>query len=391
MPTTGSKPKKSSIMTEYRDHFATRRDAMLAALRELVECESPSHDKDAVDRLGEILSRKFTAIGGTVQFHRSLKFGNHLQVDFPGSDNDRKPIMLLGHFDTVWDVGTLKQMPFKIDGEKASGPGAFDMKGGIVIMLEAIRAVRELRGRLSRPVTVLLNTDEEVGSDSSRPITEGLAKQSEAVLVLEPAGLGGAAKTARKGVGDYTVRVVGVPSHAGLDFEKGQSAIVELSRQILAMTRFVDLKRGITVNPGVIRGGTRTNVVAAEAEVDVDVRIARIGDGKFLDRKFRGLRPINKKCKLEVGGGINRPPLEKTKASAALFATARGLASQIGWKLREVSVGGGSDGNFTAGLGIPTLDGLGAAGDGAHAKHEHILISELPRKTALIAALLESI
>jgi glutamate carboxypeptidase len=378
-------------MTEYRDRIAARRDAMLSTLGELVEHESPSSNKAAVDELGQLLAQKFGEIGGQTQFHASLNFGNHLQVDFPGRDNSRKPIMLLGHFDTVWDIGTLKQMPFKIDSEKAAGPGIFDMKGGIVMMLEAIRAVQEVRGALPRPVTVLLNTDEEVGSDSSRPITEGLAKLSEAVLVLEPAGPGGAAKTARKGVGDYTVRVTGVPSHAGLDFEKGQSAIVELSRQILAMTKFVDLKRGITVNPGVIRGGTRTNVVAAEAEVDVDVRIAKIDDAKGLDKKFRSLRPFNKKCKLEVGGGINRPPLEKTKASAALFTLARGLAGEIGWKLREVAVGGGSDGNFTAGLGIPTLDGLGAAGDGAHAKHEHVILADFPRKTALIAALLEKI
>jgi glutamate carboxypeptidase len=391
MPTSSAKSKKSSIMTEYRDHLAARREAMLASLRELVELESPSHNKQAVDRLGEALAGKFGAIGGEAQFHRSLNFGDHLQVDFAGRDPDRKPIMLLGHFDTVWDVDTLKQMPFKIEGEKAFGPGIFDMKGGIVMMLEAIRAVRELRGGLPRPVTVLLNTDEEVGSDSSRPITEGLARHAEAVLVLEPSGPGGAAKTARKGVGDYTVRVTGVPSHAGLDFEKGQSAIVELARQVLQITRFVDLKRGLTVNPGVIRGGTRTNVVAAAAEVDVDVRIAKMADAKGLDKKFRALRPFNKKCKVEVAGGINRPPLEKTEASAALFETAGGLARQIGWKLREVAVGGGSDGNFTAGLGIPTLDGLGAAGDGAHAKHEHVLIGELPRKAALIAALLEKI
>jgi glutamate carboxypeptidase len=378
-------------MTGYRDYFAARRDTMVATLRELVEHESPSSNKPAVDELGQLLAQKFGEIGGEVELHPSLNYGNHLQADFPGRNHDAKPIMLLGHFDTVWDVGTLKQMPFKVDGDKAHGPGAFDMKCGIVIMLEAIRAVRELRGGLPRPVTVLLNTDEEVGSDSSRPITEGIAKHSEAVLVLEPAGPGGAAKTARKGVGDYTVKVTGVPSHAGLDFEKGQSAIVELSRQILAMTKFVDLKRGITVNPGVIRGGTRTNVVAAEAEVDVDIRIAKIADAKGLDKKFRGLRPFNKKCKLEVSGGLNRPPLEKTKASTALYDMARGLAADIGWKLREVAVGGGSDGNFTAGLGIPTLDGLGAAGDGAHAKHEHILISELPRKAALIASLLERI
>ncbi len=385
------KTKQSSIVREYLDRVTPRADAMLAALREFVELESPSHNKAAVDALGQVLGRKFAELGGKVQFHAALNFGNHLQVDFAGRDPGRKPIMLLGHFDTVWDVGTLKTMPFKVDGKKAAGPGAFDMKGGIVIMLEAIRAVQQLRGALPRPVTVLLNTDEEVGSDSSRPITEGVAKASEAVLVLEPSGSDGAAKTARKGVGDYTVKVTGVPSHAGLDFEKGQSAIVELSRQILAMTKFVDLKRGITVNPGVIRGGTRTNVVAEQAEVDVDVRIAKMFDAKPLDRKFRGLRPFNKKCKLDIGGGINRPPLEKTKASAALYELARGLAKDGGWNLREVAVGGGSDGNFTSGLGIPTLDGLGAVGDGAHAKHEHVIISELPRKAALIAALLESI
>ena len=391
MPASSAKAKSSSAIKTYLERITPRSDTILATLRELVEHESPSHNKAAVDVLGQVLAKKFAALGGETQFHVSLNFGNHLQVDFPGRDADRKPIMLLGHFDTVWDVGTLKTMPFKIDGKKAAGPGAFDMKGGIVIMLEAIRAVQELRGALPRPVTVLLNSDEEVGSDSSRPITEGLAKESEAVLVLEPSGSDGSAKTARKGVGDYTVKVTGVPSHAGLDFEKGQSAIVELSRQILSMTKFVDLKRGITVNPGVIRGGTRTNVVAAEAEVDVDVRIAKMSDAKPLDRKFRGLRPFNKKCKLEIGGGINRPPLEKTKASTALYELARGLAKDGGWKLREVSVGGGSDGNFTSGLGIPTLDGLGAVGDGAHAKHEHVIVSELPRKAALIAALLESI
>jgi len=391
MPSNSPKSKKSSIVAEYLDRVSPRHDAMLATLRELVELESPSHNKAAVDALGQVLGKKFEELGGEVQFHPSLNFGNHIQVDFPGREAGRKPIMLLGHFDTVWDVGTLKQMPFKVEGKKAAGPGIFDMKGGIVIMMEAIRAVQELRGALPRPVAVLLNSDEEVGSDSSRPITEGLAKESEAVLVLEPSGSDGAAKTARKGVGDYTVRVTGVPSHAGLDFEKGQSAIVELSRQILAMTKFVDLKRGITVNPGVIRGGTRTNVVAAEAEVDVDIRIAKMSDAKPLERRFRGLRAFNKKCKLEVAGGINRPPLEKTKASAALYDLARGLAAEGGWKLREVAVGGGSDGNFTSGLGIPTLDGLGAVGDGAHAKHEHVVITELPRKAALIAALLERI
>jgi glutamate carboxypeptidase len=249
-----------------------------------------------------------------------------------------------------------------------------------------------MAGELPCPVSVLLVSDEEVGSESSRSITESLAKKAVAVLVIEPsAGLKGAVKTARKGVGEYLVKVTGRASHAGLDFEKGVNAIVELARQIEKISFFTDLKKGLSVNVGIISGGSRTNVVPAEATAHVDVRIARLKDAAGIDRKMRGLRPFNRRCKVEITGGINRPPMERTAGVAALYAKAVAVARELGWKLGEAAVGGGSDGNFTAGLGIPTLDGLGAVGDGAHAPQEYILISELPRRAALLAGLIEAL
>jgi glutamate carboxypeptidase len=367
-----------------------RTQQMVAALRQLAELESPSHNKAAVDKLGEYLAREFARRGGKVTRHKAAAFGDHVQADFGGGSGNR--VLLLGHFDTVWDVGTLAKMPVEEKGGRLHGPGVFDMKAGIAQMMFALDALRDLRGGQPRPVSVLLVSDEEVGSTSSRPITESLAQQCAAVLIPEPSGgKDGALKTARKGVGEYKVTVTGVPSHAGLDFEKGQSAITELARQILAMEKFTDLKRGITVNPGVIHGGTRTNVVAAEASVEVDVRIAKAKDGPYVEKKFRGLKPFNRKCKLQVTGGINRPPMERTPGVAELFAKAQAIGSELGIKLKEIAVGGGSDGNFTAGMGIPTLDGLGGVGDGAHAAHEHVVIAELPRRAALLARLLERI
>jgi glutamate carboxypeptidase len=239
-------------------------------------------------------------------------------------------------------------------------------------------------------VRVLLVTDEEVGSESSRALTERLARESAAVLVCEPAfGPKGALKTGRKGVGDYTVRVTGVAAHAGLEPEKGQSAIVELARQITRVATFTEMKRGLTVNPGVIRGGTRTNVVAERAECEIDVRVAKLADSARIEKKFRSLKPFNRRCKLEVSGGVNRPPMERSKATVRLFELAQHAAAEFGAKLTEVTVGGGSDGNFTAALGIPTLDGLGAVGDGAHARHEFVVAAEIPRRTALLARLIE--
>jgi glutamate carboxypeptidase len=283
-------------------------------------------------------------------------------------------------------------MPCQISGQRLFGPGSFDMKSGIAIMLHAIEALRTWHGdELPRPVTVLLVSDEEVGSDSSRHITENLAKKSQAVLVLEPSyGPRGAVKTARKGVGEYILKVTGKAAHSGLDFEKGESAIVELARQIIEISKLVDLKRGITLNAGTVQGGTRSNVIPAEASAVLDVRVARMKDAGVIDRRLRSLRPFNRKCKLQVTGGVNRPPMERSPKVAALYQKAWEVAKQLGWKLDEAAVGGGSDGNFTAGLGIPTLDGLGGVGDGAHASHESISIPELPRRTALLAGLIES-
>jgi glutamate carboxypeptidase len=369
-------------------HFEERRKEILRDVRELVEIESPSDNKRALDRLGSVLASKFEDLGGRSRFHKATDFGDHLQVDFAG--NASNPVLLLGHFDTVYPLGTFKSMPCRVEGDKLTGPGVLDMKSGIALMLAAVAALRGKDGKLPRPATVMLVSDEEIGSTSSRKITEKLARQSAAVLVLEPAyGLKGAVKTARKGVGEYLLKITGKAAHAGLDFEKGHSAILELARQLAEVHKLVDVKRGLTLNPGVIQGGTRSNVVSAEAQAVIDVRVARQKDAAELDRKLRALRPFNPKCKLEISGGVNRPAMERTAGVAALYALAAEIAGGLGWRLQEASVGGGSDGNFTAGIGIPTLDGLGGVGDGAHAVHEFILISELPRRAALLAGLIE--
>jgi glutamate carboxypeptidase len=372
-------------------YFNDRREEIVSTIRDLVEIESPSDDKFAVDRIAEAVAEKFSCLGGAIRVHPAKDFGNHLQVDL-AAEPDVKPVLLLGHYDTVYPLGTLAQMPCCVVDDKLTGPGVLDMKSGIALMLHAIRGLRDLRGELPRPVTVLLVSDEEVGSDSSRAITESLAKKAAAVLVLEPSfGKSGAVKTARKGVGEYLVKVTGRASHAGLDFQKGVNAILELARQIDKISGFTDLKKGLTVNVGIVNGGSRTNVVPAEASAQIDVRIERLKDAAGIDKKMRSLRPVNRKCKIEITGGINRPPMERTAGVAQLFAQASTIARELGWKLGEAAVGGGSDGNFTAALGVPTLDGLGGVGDGAHAMHEHILISELPRRAALLARLIETV
>jgi glutamate carboxypeptidase len=278
-------------------------------------------------------------------------------------------------------------MPWREHAGKLSGPGVLDMKAGIVMALTAISVLRELQ--LSRPITLLINSEEEIGSPVSRPITEKLAKESSAVFVLEPAQ-GIALKTARKGIGNYSLHVTGVGAHSGVDFERGHSAVLELARQIETISAFTDLKTGLTVNCGVIAGGTRSNVIAAEAHAEIDVRIARAGDAAKVDRLFRRLKPIDKACKLTITGGLNRPPMERKAGTIALFKQAKKLAADLGFQLDEASTGGGSDGNFTAALGIPTLDGMGAIGAGAHAAHEHILTEHVVPRTALLAAMLAS-
>ena len=375
------------LFLPFLHYFKERSDEIVQTIRQLVELESPSDVKQAVDRLGTILTGRFEEIGGKVRIHLVAKFGNHLQVDFAGAQKS-SPVLLLGHMDTVYPIGTISRMPCHEAKGRLWGPGVLDMKSGIALMLAAIEGLLS-QGKLARPVTVFLVSDEEVGSPSSRKITESLARKSSAVLVLEPAyGLHGAVKTSRKGVGEYTIRVTGKAAHSGLDFDKGQSAILELARQINAISNLVDLSHGLTLNVGVVRGGTKVNVVPGSAEALVDVRITRNADGARIDRKLRAMRPFNKKCSMEIRGGINRPPMERTPGVAALYEQAAKIAKGLGWSLQEASVGGGSDGNFTTALGIPTLDGLGGVGEGAHAEHESILVSELPRRAALLASLI---
>jgi glutamate carboxypeptidase len=360
-------------------------------LREFVEIESPSRDKALVDAFATRVAAEFEKFGGIVELVPQLEVGSVLRVTFASTPR-KKPVLLLGHLDTVYEQGTLERMPCRVSGGKMYGPGAFDMKGGIVMMLLAIAALKDQHVELPRPISVLLNPDEEIGSPASRKITERLARKCAAVLVIEPsAGPNGACKTARKGVGDYRLRVTGVSAHAGLDFQKGANAITELAYQLTRIASMTDLKRGTTLNPGIVRGGTRTNVVPDLAEAEFDIRVATRKEGERIDRQIRALKPLDKRCKLEIAGGVNRNPFERTPEVAALYAKARTLAAELGFDLEERAVGGGSDGNFTAGIGIPTLDGLGAVGDGAHALHEHIVLAEIPRRAALLARLIESV
>ena len=379
-----------NLWSDRLQYFEAARPAIVRTIRDFVEIESPSDNKPAGDRLCKVLAEKFNSLGGKVHVHVTQEFADHLQIDFPGRQK-AKPVLLLGHFDTVYPLGTLAGMPCQIAENRLYGPGVLDMKSGIALMWHAIQALQAWHEILPRPVTVMLVSDEEVGSASSRAITESLAKKSAAVLVLEPAaGLRGAVKTARKGVGDYLLKVKGVAAHAGLDPGKGHSAILELARQITAIAKLNNLQQGLSVNPGVIHGGTRTNVVAAEAFAEIDVRIKHAKQAAGLDRKLRSLKPFDKHCRLEITGSINRMPMERTAGVAALYKKAQAIARRLDWNLEEAAVGGGSDGNFTARLRIPTLDGLGGVGEGAHAMHEHILISELPRRALLLAGMIEN-
>jgi glutamate carboxypeptidase len=368
----------------------SKQSEIIALIRELVECESPSDHPPSVNRFVDLLASKLEA--SQVRTFPGGRFGRHLRAEFtlPGGRKPREGwILALAHSDTVWPLGTLAQMPFREKSGRLWGPGVLDMKSGIAFFLFALRALRELDIPVERRIVLQVNADEEVGSESSRPVTEATGEHSSAVLVLEPGtGLTGKLKTARKGVGAYTVTVHGRASHAGVDFENGASAVIELARQIERVAGFTNLKRGITVNPGVIAGGTRSNVVAAEAWAEVDMRIARLKDAPALDKKFHSLRPFDKRCSIEVTGGLNRPPMERTPAIGKLFEIARGCAAELGVKLEESSTGGGSDGNFTAALGVPTLDGLGGVGEGAHAVNESILINRIADRTALLAMLL---
>jgi glutamate carboxypeptidase len=357
---------------------------IVQTLETLVRLESPSTDKAAVDRCGAALGEILCAAGAGVELLRQPDRGDHIRARFPG---DGRPVLLLGHFDTVWPVGTLERMPVRRDGDRVHGPGTFDMKAGIAIGVAGVNALRAT-ATPHPPVTMLWTTDEEIGSGTSRAFIEAEAREARAVLVLEPALPGGALKTARKGCGEYELVVHGIAAHAGLDPGKGASAIHELASLVASIERLQDLERGITVNAGVISGGTRPNVVAEEARATIDVRAKTMSDAAAVDGQLRRLQPARAGTRLTVQGGFERPPLERTDAVAALFAKAAAVAKAFGRELHEGSAGGGSDGNFTAALGVPTLDGLGAVGDGAHAAHEHVDASALPWRAALLAGLI---
>jgi glutamate carboxypeptidase len=357
-------------------------------LRELVLQESPSEDKDRVNAAMELTAQLARNLGCLVKRHKQNDFGDLFELRFGPHRSSRKPLLLLGHLDTVWPMGTLAEMPWReVDG-RYWGPGVLDMKAGVVMALAAIKSLQKCN--LARPVTFLLNSEEEVGSPVSRKITERLALESAAVFVLEPAQ-GLAYKTSRKGVGHYNVEVTGVGAHSGVDFEKGHSAVLELAKLVQTMSNWTNLDRKLTVNCGVIAGGTRSNVVASHAHAEVDVRIAKASDARYVEKMFRSLKVSDPHCKLTITGGMNRPPMERKAGTIALFKKARGLAAELGFELDEAGTGGGSDGNFTAALGVPTLDGMGAVGEGAHAAHESVVIEHLAPRTALLAAMIASV
>ena len=365
---------------------------IVALIRQMVECESPSDSPDAVNRFVELVADSASDIA-RIKTLPGGRFGKQLvcEMGLPGRTKNAQ-VLALGHSDTVWPIGTLRGMPFREAEGRLWGPGVLDMKSGIAFFLFAVRALRELEIPAGSRVLLQLNSDEEVGSGSSRTLTEKNAAASEAVLVLEPGtGLEGKLKTARKGVGGYTVSVRGRASHAGVDFPAGASAVLELARQINHIASFTQLDRGITVNPGVIAGGTRSNVVAADARAEIDIRVLKRKDAAALEKRFRALKPFDARCSIEVTGGLNRPPMERSEGIVRLFRLAQKLAKEVGVAAEESLTGGGSDGNFTAALGIPTLDGLGGVGEGAHAANESILVDRIADRTALLAKLIAAL
>jgi glutamate carboxypeptidase len=382
----------SHLPRKFLQLLKPRLPQMLAALRRFVTAESPSLEKGAADRCCGVIAEEWIKCGARVERIAQEHRGDLLRVTY-ASEKPRPAgqLLVLGHYDTVYSTGTLARMPFRVSGGKAYGPGTFDMKAGIVQALFALDALQQSKIPLRKRLLFLWTSDEEIGSEASRKFFEAEARRSDAVFVLEPSfGPRGLLKTARKGVGEAELMAHGRASHAGLAPEEGINAIHELARQLARIEKWNDLRRGITINAGVIEGGTRTNVIPERARAVLDLRALRVSDMRGLERRLHALRPFHQGARLEISGGFDRPPLER-KMSATLFARAKSLANQMNLTLGECTAGGGSDGNFTAALGIPTLDGLGAVGDGAHSRREHIVINTMPQRAALLAALLGSL
>ena len=369
------------------DVLRPRRAEMVERLHSYVAHESPSRDKHALDALALIVKSRFEAIGADVTMVPNMTGGDHVLAHWRTAAGEAPQALVVGHFDTVWPHGTVARLPFRVEAERAYGPGTFDMKAGLVLVEFALRAIQTLDLDVPRPVAALFTSDEEIGSPTSRRFVEEQARQSAYALVLEPPLPGGALKTARKGVGNFTVEAQGKPAHAGIEPEKGVSAIQELAHQVLAI-HALSRPPETTLNVGVIHGGTAPNVVAAQAVARVDVRVSTRSEADRIEQALHALRPVVPGASLKVCGGFNRPPMERTPRTEALFERARAIARTLGLELTEGATGGASDGNFTAALGLPTLDGLGALGAGAHAEDEHILIDSLPERAALLAALL---
>lgn len=380
-------------MSNLFNHFKARQQAILDSIRLLVERETTSREETRLNEIAGFVAAQLRDLGGEIELTPQPGYGTHLRARFDfGHDPTAPQILVIGHLDTVWPVGTLERMPFRVTPEGAAhGPGIFDMKSGIVLAIECLNAIKTLGLQTKRPVTLLLTCDEEIGSKTSRPLVEKEAKGAAAALVLEPPITGGVVKTGRKGIGVFNIHAIGKAAHAGLDPRKGINAIVELSHQVVRLAEMNDHERGVTISVGVMNGGTALNVVPAEATAKADVRFWTPEDGERIVSEIRGLKPVLAGAQLEITGGINRPPMPRSEKNVALYEHARELAAEIGFALQDGVVGGGSDGNFTAALGVPTLDGLGVDGAGAHADHEHIIVSDIPRRATLLARLMQTV
>ena|SRR2546422_1013972 len=389
-----SAPISDANATAFRDYFAKRQHEILALTRALVETESPSGDEAGSKAVVSLLAAAARTISAVTTIERipTENYGDNLRVHaFGNGRNSSKTILILGHTDTVHPIGSLQNRPWRVEGNRAYGPGVFDMKANCALAIEAIRACVSLNIAPQKPLVLLLTCDEETGSMSGRGLVEAEARRARTVLVLEPPASGGKVKTGRKGTGMFTVEARGKSAHAGLEPEKGASAILEIARQIERLHGMNKFSSGITVNVGVVRGGTLSNVVAAEASAEVDLRFSTNEEGARVEKEILGLRPYDQRVQLVVRGGINRPPLERTDKVLAVYEHARRIASTLDYELGEAQVGGASDGNFAAATGTPVLDGLGLDGDGAHAAHEHILIDDIARRGALLAGLIATL
>jgi glutamate carboxypeptidase len=386
--TTAINRDSMSRIYHLRDFCLAERNWLVDTIEALVRLESPTTDKAAVDRCGAELYSRLERIGGRVTRLERPSHGDHLLAEFGCGSSQ---LLLLGHFDTVWPVGQLERMPLVRENGRLHGPGIFDMKAGIAIGMLATRALLETDSGLARRIVMLWTTDEEVGSGTSRQPIEDEARRSEAVLVLEPSLPGGTLKTARKGCGAWEVVVRGRAAHAGIEPQRGVSAVQELAHQILRINALQDLAHGVSVNVVQVSGGQRSNVIPDEARAIVDVRVPDAARAAALQAAFAALAPVDSRATIECRGGIDRPPLERSSAVLRLYDLAREIAGGLGFDLAEGATGGGSDGNFTAAVGVPTLDGLGAVGDGAHALDEHVELESLPLRAALVAGLLATL